>query len=129
LGSARLTGAAGNCEYCKSLVGERCVILPKRDRLVFICGPCAGRVKAGIQALSRCYCVTHLFPDALWAWRAGSSHHDAQHNLSRRVTSQGGSVKRMEEPGRSPSASLCLLMILSKTTHHNERIAKPFISA
>ena len=55
LGSARLTGAAGNCEYCKSLVGERCVILPKRNRLVFICGPCAGRVKADIQTLSRCY--------------------------------------------------------------------------
>jgi hypothetical protein len=55
MATARLTGAAGACEYCKSVIGPRHVTLVKRGRLVFICQSCAARVQAEIRALSRCY--------------------------------------------------------------------------
>jgi hypothetical protein len=55
MATARLTGAAGACEYCKSVIGPRHVTLVKGGRLVFICQSCAARVQAEIQALSRCY--------------------------------------------------------------------------
>jgi hypothetical protein len=55
MATARLTGAAGACEYCKSAVGPRHVTLVKRGGLVFICQRCADRVQPEIQALSRCY--------------------------------------------------------------------------
>jgi hypothetical protein len=46
------------------------------------------------------------------------------HDLTRRATS---GMDRLSMALFGPS--LCLLMILSKTTHDNERIAKPSLSA
>lgn len=72
MATARLTGAAGKCKYCKSVVGPRHVTLVKQAGLVFICQSCRDRVQPEIQALSRCYvCEAPL-------WKEAESHHETR---------------------------------------------------
>lgn len=54
MGKARVTGACGDCEYCKKIVSEPEVVLVKGGRLVFICGSCASAAQVKIKLLSEC---------------------------------------------------------------------------
>jgi hypothetical protein len=50
-------------------------------------------------------------------------------SLKKRLPQRTGDGALIHDPVGAVRVSLCLLMVLSKITHRDERIAKPYLSA